>query len=59
MPSPKSNLAKLADRIRRRGFDLSRVSDGAVTVRCSQCNAIVVNDIPCHEPGCPNQKGVK
>lgn len=23
-------------------------------VHCEQCNAIVINQVPCHEHGCPN-----
>ena len=23
-------------------------------IRCSQCAALVINNIPCHETGCPN-----
>lgn len=23
-------------------------------VRCSQCQAFVINGVPCHETGCPN-----
>ena len=23
-------------------------------IRCSQCAALVINGIPCHETGCPN-----
>lgn len=25
-------------------------------VLCSQCQAMVINNIPCHETGCPNEK---
>jgi len=25
-------------------------------VRCSQCEALVINGVPCHENRCPNQK---
>ena len=23
-------------------------------IRCSQCAALVINGVPCHETGCPN-----
>ena len=23
-------------------------------IRCSQCDALVINGVPCHETGCPN-----
>lgn len=38
------------------GFDLSRAVrfERAAIVRCSQCEALVINDVPTHERGCPN-----
>ena len=40
------------------GFD--RSSHVAFTkqfkVRCSQCEALVINNVPCHETGCPNAR---
>lgn len=24
-------------------------------VKCSQCEALTINGVPCHETGCPNQ----
>jgi hypothetical protein len=39
-----------------RGFDLSTPAEGGYTrIRCSQCEALVVNGIPIHESGCPNE----
>lgn len=37
------------------GFDASS-SDGTghASVSCSRCAAVVINDTPCHEHGCPN-----
>lgn len=40
------------------GFDES-VSDrgrGSSRVRCSQCVAVVINNVAVHETGCPNQR---
>jgi hypothetical protein len=40
------------------GFDKSYRDDKDNTlihVRCSQCEAICISDIPTHEIGCPNQ----
>jgi hypothetical protein len=39
------------------GFDLSRPnpSDNTIRVRCSQCEALVINGVPSHETGCPNR----
>ena len=53
---PKSEVAKLAERLRRQGFDRSHVSDGSVAVRCSQCEASVIQGVACHETGCPNAR---
>lgn len=38
------------------GFDLSwkDEEEGTVHVRCSQCDAMVIQGIPCHERGCPH-----
>jgi hypothetical protein len=42
--------------LRRKGFDLSynRPFQRAWRVRCSQCEAVVVNGTPLHETGCPH-----
>lgn len=41
-----------------RGFDLSENSGfNQVHVRCSQCEALVINGVPCHETGCSNATG--
>lgn len=42
------------------GFDQSSivVSTGEPVryrPRCSQCETLVINGVPCHETGCPNQ----
>ena len=53
----KSPVARRAERIRKEGFDRSRVSaTGYVHVVCSQCEAIVINGVACHEYGCPNKQ---
>ena len=52
----KSVAAKLAAFLRSRGFDKSYVDDGVVRIRCSQCNPLVIQYVPCHERGCPNEK---
>jgi len=52
-----SEAAKRARRLRQQGFDKAFVdrSTGAVCVRCSQCEALVICGVPCHEKGCPNE----
>ena len=38
------------------GFDESEPSeDGYLRVRCSSCEALVIQGVPCHEGGCPRQ----
>lgn len=41
------------------GFDRSFYdrSSGYHNPRCSQCEAVCINGIPCHETGCPNAGG--
>ncbi len=47
--------------LRRRGFDRSEYDrkNGTHRVRCSQCEALVINGVACHESGCPNEKKSK
>lgn len=43
------------ERLRRKGFDDSLYVGGKRwKVRCSRCEALVINGIPAHEEGCPN-----
>jgi hypothetical protein len=54
----KQQRDQLHSSLRAEGFDKCRVypGDRHVKVGCSQCNALVINGIACHELGCPNQK---
>jgi len=37
------------------GFDGSYITESKdIRIRCSQCDALVIQGIPCHEVGCPN-----
>lgn len=41
--------------LRARGFDRSaRLGKHRLHVGCSQCDALAINGVPCHETGCPN-----
>jgi hypothetical protein len=53
----KVNMESKVQQLIDRGFDLSRYYEGddGVTVWCSQCEALVINGVACHETGCPNQ----
>jgi len=54
---PKRKGPTTGELLRRRGFDLTTYNRGTgyYRVRCSQCEALVINGLACHEPGCPNQ----
>lgn len=52
-PRERQNMIR---RLKTLGFDESRSSDGCVRVKCSQCQAMVVNGMPIHEQGCPHEK---
>ena len=45
------------DQLKAQGFDRSiragRVGLESIHVACSQCQAAVINGLPCHESGCP------
>lgn len=47
----------LGMRLREQGFDKTQYDRtmGYYRVRCSQCSAMVINGIACHERGCPNE----
>lgn len=39
------------------GFDRSYISSAEyITIRCSQCDALVIQGRACHEIGCPNRR---
>lgn len=48
--------------LRRYGFDQSRgfrdpdSGNHGIRLGCSQCQALYINSIACHETGCPNQR---
>lgn len=51
----KSKLQDLLDSVIDDGFDDSYITEaGGVRVRCSQCQALVINGHATHEHGCPN-----
>lgn len=43
--------------LKAQGFDLSTRDGKYNHVRCSQCEALVINGVACHERRCPNTKG--
>jgi hypothetical protein len=48
---------RAGDRLRRQGFDRTYYDreTGRHRVGCSQCEALVINGVACHEHGCPNK----
>lgn len=56
-PTKKKNPS-LGRRLRTLGFDRTTYnrSTDSYRVRCSQCEALVINGTPCHETGCPNTR---
>jgi hypothetical protein len=48
--------ASQVQHLKDQGFDLSTAVpfEHAWDIKCSQCEAVVINGIPCHEQGCPN-----
>lgn len=47
---------QIIESLHRRGFDRSMEDEeeGGCFASCSQCAAVVINGVPCHEHGCPN-----
>jgi hypothetical protein len=53
----KDEAKALVQRLKNvEGFDKSTREGNRVFVRCSQCEATVINNVACHENGCPNKK---
>jgi hypothetical protein len=54
MAQKQSKRARLLAEVQAQGFDQSVISGSGVRVRCSQCEAFVINGIATHEMRCPN-----
>ena len=49
-------LLLILNDLRARGFDQSyRIRTGVYRPKCSQCEALVINGLACHETGCPHE----
>lgn len=49
-------MALSLDELVRLGFDESySTEDTYLKVKCGQCDALVINGVPCHETGCQNK----
>lgn len=54
-PTPRRKRSNLLRQLRARGFDQSyRSTSGGYRVKCSQCEALVINGCATHETGCPH-----
>ena len=48
---------RLLQQLKDRGFDMSEKGEnGVCLVQCSQCEALVISGVACHEQGCPNER---
>ena len=56
LQKPKARQANQLARLHLLGFDESRYNptSGGYQVKCSQCQALCINGVPCHEHRCPN-----
>lgn len=53
----KQTISERMRQLEARGFDECHAikgSGGSISVHCSQCSALVINGVPCHETHCPN-----
>lgn len=50
----RARLELILSGVKARGFDQSYMARGFVRVRCSECEAVVINGMPTHEQGCRN-----
>jgi hypothetical protein len=56
MTQKQSKRARLFAEVQAQGFDQSVISGSGVRVRCSQCEALVINGVATHETRCPNAR---
>ncbi len=42
--------------LRRQGFDETKSSPASIRPKCSQCQALVIQGVACHETGCPRSR---
>jgi hypothetical protein len=51
-----TKLQQRLDRLIAQGFDAaSVVRGGMIRPKCSQCEALVIQGVACHETGCPHE----
>lgn len=51
-----ADMARLAETAIQDGFDDTVTVHDSVMIRCSQCDATVINGVATHEHGCPNRR---
>lgn len=48
-------IKRLLREAKEQGFDKAEITeDDTVYIECSQCEALCINNVACHERGCPN-----
>lgn len=56
-PDPNNPISLGLQYVLESGFDQSTLDeDGFIQVQCSQCAAVSINGVACHEHGCPNRR---
>lgn len=53
-PAQPGRRSSIVSELRARGFDQTVRRGVYARVSCSQCEALVINGVATHEPGCPN-----
>lgn len=51
---PRQNKTAILNSLLDQGFDQSYKTRDGVRPSCSQCQAVCINGVACHETGCPN-----
>jgi len=50
-------MKKLLEEAQLQGFDKAEVTEeDELYIGCSQCAALAINNVACHEMGCPNKR---
>lgn len=55
-PRTQQSMDQLVEHLLALGFDVTVPGEDSARPRCSQCAALVINGVPCHELTCPNAK---
>lgn len=53
---PRMTRQATVEILKAQGFDDTKLEGGKIYLKCSQCSAIIINGVACHETGCYNSK---